>query len=216
MDMPTLGEEKRQIPKMLQKVLNYDIQITKRFVERATRITALRSLRNHAKLLEVSCHGIVWLASWLSFIWLFNNKELYQIQVNMLIALILDIIIIAVIKALTRRRRPVPMNKLMEVGPDKFSFPSGHASRATMIAFILTCVDPVSIIFYPPLLAWVTSVSLSRILIERHYFLDVLAGVGIGILEGLFMCLLWFSQETSSSILASLSDEKRDGGEFHV
>ncbi|CAH0747101.1 unnamed protein product [Diatraea saccharalis] len=201
---------------MMQKILHYDIQITKRFVERAIKTTAFRSLRNHGKFLEVSCHGIVWLVGWLSFIWLFNNKELYQIQVNMLIALILDIIVIAVIKALVRRRRPVPMNKLLAVGPDKYSFPSGHVSRAIMIAFILTCIDPVSIIFYPPLFAWVISVSISRVLMERHYILDVLAGAGIGMLEGLFMGLLWFSQSTSSSILASLSDEKRDGGEFHV
>lgn len=36
---------------------------------------------------QISCHGIVWLASWLSFIWLFNVKDLYQIQVNMLIGM---------------------------------------------------------------------------------------------------------------------------------
>ncbi|XP_028174796.1 polyisoprenoid diphosphate/phosphate phosphohydrolase PLPP6 isoform X1 [Ostrinia nubilalis] len=216
MDMLGVSEEKRQVPKMLQNILRYDVQVTKKFVEMALKTSPLRSLRNHAKLLEVSCHGIVWLAGWLSFIWLFNNKELYQIQVNMLIALILDIIVIAVIKAFVRRRRPVPMNKLTEIGPDKYSFPSGHASRATLIAFILMYQDPISFIFYPPLLAWVTSVALSRILLERHYILDVLGGFGIGILEGLVMCIVWFSQSTSSSILASLSDEKRDGGEFHV
>lgn len=131
-------------------------------------------------------------------------------------ALILDIIVVAIVKALVRRRRPVPMNKLLEVGPDKYSFPSGHASRAALIAFILMYQDPVSIIFFPPLLAWVTSVSVSRVLAQRHYILDVLAGIGLGLLEGLFMCLIWFSQSTSAGILASLSDEKRDGGEFHV
>ncbi|XP_049887893.1 polyisoprenoid diphosphate/phosphate phosphohydrolase PLPP6 isoform X2 [Pectinophora gossypiella] len=201
---------------MLQKILRYDIQITKQFVDGALKTTALRSLRNHAKLLEVSCHGIVWLASWLSFIWLFNNKNLYQLQVNMLIALLLDIVVVAVLKAFVRRRRPVPMNKLSAVGPDKYSFPSGHASRAMLVAFILIYLDPVSIIFYPPLLAWVTSVAISRVLLERHYILDVLAGLGLGIVEGLFMYLIWFSQSTSASILSSLSDEKLDGGEYHV
>lgn len=131
-------------------------------------------------------------------------------------ALILDIIAIAVIKAFVRRRRPVPMNKLQAIGPDKYSFPSGHASRAVLIAFILMYLDPVSIIFYPPLLAWITSVSISRVIVERHYILDVLAGIGIGILEGLFMAILWLSQSTSASLLSSLSNEKLDGGEFHV
>ncbi|KAM3960118.1 polyisoprenoid diphosphate/phosphate phosphohydrolase PLPP6-like [Aphomia sociella] len=209
-------QEKREVPKMLRKILQYDVQITKRFVELALRTTALKSLRNHAKLFEVSCHGIVWLAGWLSFIWLFNNKDLYQLQVNMLIALILDIIVIALIKAFVRRRRPVPMNKLMELGPDKYSFPSGHTSRAVLVAFILICLNPISIIFYPPLLAWVTAVSLSRVLQERHYLLDVVCGAGIGLLEGLVMSLIWFSQSTSASLLSSLSDEKLDGGEYHV
>ncbi|XP_031769836.2 polyisoprenoid diphosphate/phosphate phosphohydrolase PLPP6 isoform X2 [Galleria mellonella] len=230
MDMLGVAEEKRKVPNMLRKVLQYDVQITKKFVELALRTTALKSLRTHAKLFEVnniygilkqvhswvSCHGIVWLAGWLSFIWLFNNKDLYQLQVNMLIALILDIIIIAVIKAFVRRRRPVPMNKLMELGPDKFSFPSGHTSRAVLVAFILICLNPISIIFYPPLLAWVTAVSISRVLQERHYLLDVFCGVGIGLLEGLLMSLIWFSQSASASILSSLSDEKLDGGEYHV
>ncbi|XP_075981318.1 polyisoprenoid diphosphate/phosphate phosphohydrolase PLPP6 isoform X2 [Anticarsia gemmatalis] len=201
---------------MLKKILQYDVQITKKFVEMALKVTALRSIRNHSQLFEVSCHGIVWLAGWLTFIWLFSYKELYQLQVNMLIALILDIIIIAVIKAAVRRRRPVPMNKLLEVGPDKFSFPSGHASRATMIAFMLMYADPISFIFYPPLMAWVSTVCLSRVLAERHYILDVFGGVGIGLLEGLLMCLLWFSQSTSESIVVSLSSEKVEGGEFHV
>lgn len=131
-------------------------------------------------------------------------------------ALILDIIVIAVTKASVRRRRPVPMNKLMAVGPDKYSFPSGHASRATLVAFTLLYLSPVSIIFYPPLLAWVVAVSISRVLLERHYILDVLSGIGIGIAEGLVMYIIWLSQSTSASILSSLSDEKLDGGEFHV
>lgn len=131
-------------------------------------------------------------------------------------ALLLDIIVIAVLKAFVRRRRPVPMNKLVPGNPDKYSFPSGHSSRAAMVAFILICIDPVSFIFYPPLLAWVGAVALSRVLAERHYFLDVFAGLGIGVLEGLLMSLIWFSQSTAVSIISVLSDEKKDGGEYHV
>lgn len=108
------------------------------------------------------------------------------------------------------------MNKLSAIGPDKYSFPSGHASRAVLIAFTLTYIDPVSIFFYPPLIAWVTSICVSRVLLERHYILDVLAGAGIGVVEGLFMCLIWLSQSSAASLLSSLSDEKLDGGEYHV
>ncbi|CAH0600244.1 unnamed protein product [Chrysodeixis includens] len=208
---------KRKVPPMLQKLLHNDVQLTKKFVEFGLRTTWLRSLRNHAQLFDVSCHGIVWLAGWLTFIWLFNNKELYQLQVNMLIALILDIIVIAVMKAAVRRRRPVPMNKLTDIGPDKFSFPSGHASRSTMIAFILMTEYFNDYFFlYPPFLAWVGAVCLSKVLAERHYLLDVLAGISLGLQEAIFMHLIWFSQSTCAGIVASLSDEKIDGGEYHV
>lgn len=123
---------------------------------------------------------------------------------------------IAIVKAAVRRRRPIPMNKLIPGNPDKYSFPSGHMSRAVLIAFILIYVDPISFIFYPPLLAWVVAVGVSRVLAERHYILDVLGGTGIGILEGLVMSVLWLSASTTAGIVASLSDEKRDGGEYHV
>ncbi|XP_021201133.1 polyisoprenoid diphosphate/phosphate phosphohydrolase PLPP6 isoform X1 [Helicoverpa armigera] len=209
------AESKRQVPPMLKKILHEDVRVTKKVVELGTKVTWTRSLRNHSNLLEVSCHGIVWLAGWLTFIWLFNNKDFYQIQVNLLIALILDIVVIAVIKAFVRRRRPVPMNKLLEVGPDKFSFPSGHASRACLVTTLLILND-LPIYCYPPILAWMSTVCLTRILAERHYILDVLAGVGIGLLEAFLMYLLWLSQGTCASIIASLSDEKVDGGEYHV
>ncbi|XP_045451022.1 phospholipid phosphatase 6 isoform X1 [Melitaea cinxia] len=209
-------EEKRKVPDMLQKILRYDVQITKKFVEMSQNITALRSLRIHSKFLELSCHGIVWLAGWLTFIWLFNNKELHQLQFNMLFALILDIIVIAVMKAFVRRRRPIPMNKMLPGNPDKYSFPSGHTSRAVLVAFILISIDPIYFIFYPPLLAWVGAVALSRVLAERHYFLDVFGGMGIGLLEGIFMSLIWFSQSVATSFITSLANEKKDGGEYHV
>ncbi|XP_032514879.2 polyisoprenoid diphosphate/phosphate phosphohydrolase PLPP6 isoform X1 [Danaus plexippus] len=216
MDLLGHTEEKRKVPDMLQKILQYDVQVTKKIVELSQNVTALRSLRIHSKFLEVSCHGIVWLAGWLTFIWLFNNKDLYQLQVNTLFALILDIVIVAVTKAFVRRRRPIPMSKLIPGNPDKYSFPSGHASRAALVAFILIYCDPISMIFFPPLLAWVGAVAISRVLAERHYILDVLAGLGIGVLEGLIISVVWFSQSTAAGILTSLSDEKVDGGEYHV
>ena len=108
------------------------------------------------------------------------------------------------------------MNKLLPGNPDKYSFPSGHTSRAVLVAFILICVEPVHFVFYMPIIAWAVSVAVSRVLAERHYFLDVTAGAGIGLLEGLLMSLIWFSPSTAVSILTSLSDEKKDGGEYHV
>ena len=56
-----------------------------------------------------------------------------------LAALIMDIVVVAVVKAITRRRRPVA-NKDSEmfvaVSVDKFSFPSGHCTRAVMLSVL--------------------------------------------------------------------------------
>ncbi|GAB1860393.1 Phospholipid phosphatase 6 [Camponotus japonicus] len=141
--------EKRQIPTLLRKVLAVDAYLTDEFVKLVEKFLPLRQLKVHYKLLEISCHGIVWLASSLVLIWILNSKSLYQMQVNLLIGLLLDILLIAVIKAITRRRRPTSNDDSFTIGPDKYSFPSGHASRATFIVLLL----------------------------RRHHIFDVLVGV---------------------------------------
>lgn len=123
----------------------------------------------------------------------------------------------AILKAIFRRRRPAG-NKpdAMEIGPDKFSFPSGHVSRAVFIAYFFLYLHPINLIFVPPLLAWCFSVSVSRILLRRHHLLDVLAGAVLGIAEGLFLALFWLSEKSAFYVIESITDERLDGGEYHV
>lgn len=103
-----------------------------------------------------------------------------------------------------------------EFGPDKFSFPSGHASRAVFVAYFFLNLYPLPIFCVPPLLAWSTSICLSRVLLNRHHLLDVVAGVVLGLFIGWFLGLIWMEQETANWILSFLSDERLDGGEYHV
>lgn len=105
---------------------------------------------------------------------------------------------------------------LGQIGPDKFSFPSGHASRAVYIAYFFINLYSLPIIFYPPLLAWATSICLSRVLLNRHHLLDIFAGVALGLFEGWLLGMLWLEKDTATWLWSSLSDEKLDGGEFHV
>lgn len=120
-------------------------------------------------------------------------------------------------KAATRRRRPVPSSSsTYDLGPDKFSFPSGHASRAALILWIFLFIEPLPIIFVPPVLAWTTAVCISRIVSQRHYILDVLAGLGIGIVEGLLFHLLWLGDDWAHYFISFLSDENFVGSEYHV
>lgn len=146
MDPKTRLDEKRNIPQPLQKLLELDVDLTKRFVSFSLNFVPIRSLKTHCKFLEVSsiqlnqfnvahcdveivlnrfvlqysCHGLVWLVVLLAACWFFENPSYYQTQMNLLIGLILDIVFVASIKAATRRRRPTINDDLFSIGPDKF------------------------------------------------------------------------------------------------
>lgn len=203
--------EKRKIPVPIQKLLAYDVQLTKRFVSFCLNFVAIRSLKTHFKFLEYSCHGIVWLAGLLAVCWFTNKPEWYQFQMNLFLGLILDIIFVAITKAATRRRRPTVNDDIFSIGPDKFSFPSGHASRAFFILSFFTMLDPVSYLFWPPIFAWATSVTLSRLLLYRHHILDVLAGILLGFLEAGLLGLLWLEKDTAFMLMNWLSEERLPG-----
>ncbi|XP_015607992.1 phospholipid phosphatase 6 isoform X2 [Cephus cinctus] len=211
-----MDKEKREIPSLLRKILAVDAYLTEQFVRTAEKFLFLRQLKVHSKMLEVSCHGIPWIASWIALIWILNSSSLYQMQVNFLIGLFLDIILIALIKSITRRRRPAVNDDPFAIGPDKYSFPSGHASRATFVVYFFFNLWPVNIIFVPPLLAWAVSVCLSRILMRRHHLLDIIAGVFLGIFEGLSIGLTYLEKDTCISLISWITDEKLEGGDYHV
>jgi len=208
---PKTRFEKRQLPPALQRLLEYDVKATKAFVSFLLNFIAVKSLKSHCKFLEVSCHGIVWLAGWLAFCWIIDNKDLYQMQINMMFGLILDILFVALIKAATRRRRPC-VDDFFTIGPDKFSFPSGHTSRAFYLLCFFTWLYPVSWIFWPPLFAWAFSVAISRLLIYRHHLLDVIAGMLLGCLESILLCILWLGPKFTNYLMNALSEDNVPGG----
>lgn len=211
-------KKKRDIPGPLQQLLKADVFLTDKFCNLANTFLPLRSLRIHYKALEISCHGIPWLCGWIAFIWLADKRSLYQMQANFFIGLLLDLIFVCLLKAYIRRSRPSSNKSDMfaTVGPDKFSFPSGHASRAVFIASFFIFLYPIFFIFYMPLLAWSTSICISRILLRRHHLLDVLGGVALGIFDALLINLLWISEDFSAWVISYVSDEKLEGGSYHV
>lgn len=129
-------------------------------------------------------------------------------QVNMLLGLLLDIVVVAVLKALVRRRRPAVVKDALVIGPDKFSFPSGHASRAFYILIFFTKLHTLPVVFWMPMTAWAVSVVISRLILKRHFILDVSAGALIGICEALFIGLIWISEETSASLLGLITEDE--------
>lgn len=102
------------------------------------------------------------------------------------------------------------------MGPDKYSFPSGHASRSIFITYFFINVWSLPVIFILPLIAWSSAVCLSRLLMRRHHLLDIIAGIILGIIEGFIVGFMYLNAETCISLISWLTDEKFDGGDYHV
>lgn len=105
-------------------------------------------------------------------------------EVNLFFALILDIFVVAIIKgkqnttlrgvnwafsqtlsifaAIARRRRPSVNDDPFCIGPDVYSFPSGHASRSSLLLGFFMFLYPFPILFWPALCAWWFSICISR------------------------------------------------------
>jgi membrane-associated phospholipid phosphatase len=66
------------------------------------------------------------------------------------------------------------------VAVDHWSFPSGHSSRAFLIAAFLAGGSGLP---REALYLWAAATSASRVLLGRHYVLDVVAGAWLGVLE---------------------------------
>ena len=80
---------------------------------------------------------------------------------------------------------------------DKFSFPSGHSTRAVALGLFFVYLHPLGVVFSLPVLAWSVAVCVSRVLLGRHHILDVLGGTVIGIVEVVVLSILWISEESS-------------------
>ncbi|XP_012220207.1 polyisoprenoid diphosphate/phosphate phosphohydrolase PLPP6-like [Linepithema humile] len=187
--------DRRQIPTWLTKILARDVYFTDEFVKFMEKFLSLKQCLLYYYILEISCHGICWLGISFILIRILNNKSLYQMQVNLVIGLLFDIVLVAVLKAITRRRRPNTNDDPFSLGPDKYSFPSGHASRALFILYFFESWN-MSSLYALPLLTWSFSVCLSRIMLRRHHMLDVLVGACLGVFEGAIMRYFYFGQET--------------------
>ncbi|KAH8410607.1 hypothetical protein KR009_006634, partial [Drosophila setifemur] len=194
----------------LKYLLEKDVQASKHFVVAVSNLSFFKSLKIHSKFLEVSCDGIAWFTSWIAFIWLLNSKDLYQMQVNMLFGLVLDVVIVAVLKSLVRRRRPAASDDMMTIGPDKFSFPSGHTSRAFFVLLFFTNLYPLHLILFLPVAVWAVSVAISRLILQRHYILDICAGAFIGILEAVIIGFFWLSEKSAFNIVNFMSEENAE------
>ncbi|XP_020263741.1 probable lipid phosphate phosphatase beta [Asparagus officinalis] len=70
------------------------------------------------------------------------------------------------------------------VAVDHWSFPSGHSSRVFFVASFLFLVGGAGDGVVAAVFVWAAATAASRVLMGRHFVMDVVAGAGLGAVEG--------------------------------
>jgi membrane-associated phospholipid phosphatase len=125
----------------------------------------------------------------LGLVWLFGGPAWRSRSALMILAVGVQALVIFAIKQAIRRERPQGEWGGIYRTIDPHSFPSGHATRAVLLAVIAwgLGLDWLALL----LMIWAPLVSLARVSTGVHYLSDVLAGWVIGLMMG---CLLLAAQ----------------------
>ncbi|EFX79639.1 hypothetical protein DAPPUDRAFT_319444 [Daphnia pulex] len=192
----------------LQNLLDWDVEWSNRFASfMQSKLPGVTAMFEN-KFMEISGNEYIWFPA-LAVLYFMHPLVHKQLPMNAILALAFDSAVILIIKAFVRRKRPPTRNPdyFTAIGPDQYSFPSGHASRTVLISFIFTQINPLFgngyLNFVVSLLIWSWSISVcfSRMLNGRHHLLDVVTGAVIGFVEGsLVISALWMSSEKAENI----------------
>lgn len=170
---------------MLKQLNSLDHEISLRWAICARYNSPYLFLRKLVILLEFSGSGYIWIPYAIIMIVRHYTTIREAMQFILLFTgLMLDIAIVGTTKGLTRRPRPViNHNDVLSIGPDKYSFPSGHTSRAVFLLFYFIRVSFFPNVPVPLIVIWLSLVVASRVVLGRHYVSDVIAGIFFGIFE---------------------------------
>lgn len=158
------------------------ISLDARISEVLYRVAEKNVPRIALKALEYSGHGLLWipvaLACWAVPM---EDMEAHKFWALLCLIFIVDIVCIATIKAIFRRKRPLYTDQddmYIVADVDKYSFPSGHSSRVSEIALIVcSCYSQYTV----PVVLWALFTSTSRVALGRHYVGDVFVGCLLGV-----------------------------------
>uniref|UniRef100_A0A8C3N052 Phospholipid phosphatase 7 (inactive) n=1 Tax=Geospiza parvula TaxID=87175 RepID=A0A8C3N052_GEOPR len=185
-------------------LLAIDICMSKRLGVCANRASSWGGARSMINLLGITGHGIPWIAGTLICLVKSSTLAGQEVLMNLLLALLLDIMIVAGLQKLAKRKGPYDINPglLDYLTMDTYAFPAGHASRVAMLSkfFLnhLVLAIPLRIL----LVLWALCVGLSRVMIGRHHITDVLSGFVFGYLQFRLVELIWMSSNTCQMLIS--------------
>jgi len=131
-----------------------------------------------------------WMAG-LGIIWLVASHAWHRNAAILAVSIVFQAVFVLSIKFSIKRSRPPGEWGAIYRNTDPHSFPSGHATRAFMLALMALALGPTW--FGVIVLVWAPLVSLARVYVGVHYLSDVLAGALLGLLIGWAMlaCSPW-------------------------
>lgn len=170
----------------LQAINQLDVHLTNR-----TRLKSTRDFWWH--LAVVLAHsGDSWLwAIGMALVWLvtLRGNSLWHTRSAVLeISIVLQALFVFALKQVIHRARPDGEWGAIYRIVDPHSFPSGHATRAAMLAVLGLALGPAY--FGWLMLAWAPLVCISRILTGVHFLSDILGGIALGLGIGFSMLAL--------------------------
>ncbi|MBN1217976.1 MAG: phosphatase PAP2 family protein [Anaerolineae bacterium] len=174
---------------MMARLASFDVTLSQRF--------ALSSQSDWWQVARVIAHvgdgyyvfgglGVFYLLGWL-----LDNPLLRRDVLTIVLIILAAGIVTTGIKYVVRRQRPRPPDEFVSLKYDKYSFPSGHATRMAALA--------VTTVFFYPSLGWLLGaaallVAVARVVVGIHYVSDIVVGltVGVGVSWGAVRLLpLW-------------------------
>ncbi|KAH0505266.1 putative lipid phosphate phosphatase PPAPDC3 [Microtus ochrogaster] len=186
-------------------LLAIDICMSKRLGVCAGRAASWASARSMVKLIGITGHGIPWIGGTILCLVRSSTLAGQEVLMNLLLALLLDIMTVAGVQKLIKRRGPYETSPglLDYLTMDIYAFPAGHASRAAMVSKFFLSHLVLAVPLRVLLVLWAFCVGLSRVMIGRHHITDVISGFIIGYFQFRLVELMWLSSNTCQMLISA-------------